>query len=158
MSSAQTHDSRLASRGRRLAATLIDAVLVPSLTIVLIMITDIVEDADDYLNNMWMLWVLLLAISSYLLLNGYLLWRNGQTLGKRLLGIAIVSTDSDNAVSAAPIWKLICIRALFFPLLFALLPPFILLALIDQLFIFSKSRRCLHDLASGTIVIRLGEL
>lgn len=158
MSSVHSPDGRLASRTRRLVATVIDAVLVPSLTIILVMVTDIVEDAEDYANNMWMLWVILLAVTSYLLLNGYSLWRSGQTLGKRLLGIAIVSANSNGAQSPAPFWKLICIRALFFPFLFALMPPFILLPLIDQLFIFSKSRRCLHDHASGTVVIRLGEL
>ena len=37
----------LAGRGRRLVATVIDAILVPTLTIVLVMITGVVEDAED---------------------------------------------------------------------------------------------------------------
>ena len=146
----------LAGRWRRLAATLIDMILVPTLTIILIMMADVLEDAEDYQTNAWMLWVLLLAIASYLILNGYTLLRRGQTLGKRLLGIAIVDAAGQ---TPAPVWKLICIRALFFPLLFLVLvgvaiPPLALLPLVDQLFIFGKNRRCLHDYASGTVVVR----
>lgn len=150
----------LAGRGRRLAATLLDAIFVPLLTIVLVMITGVVEDAEDYRDNWWMLWVLLLAILSYLILNGYGLQRQGQTLGKKIMGIAIVADapldGGRNARVAAPLWKLILVRALFFPMLFVgLLPPFTILPLIDQLLIFGKRRRCLHDLLSGTAVVRL---
>lgn len=146
----------LAGRGRRLAATLIDMLLVPLLSIILIMMADVLEDAEDYQDNLWMIWVLLLAIASYLILNGYGLWQHGQTLGKRALGIAIV--DSNNQ-QPAPLWKLICIRALFFPLLFlsllvVALSPIALLPLLDQAFIFGTDRRCLHDYAAGTVVIR----
>ncbi len=150
----------LAGRFRRLVATLIDMIMVPSLTLVLVMISGVVEDAEDYTNNWWMLWVFVLAIVSYLLLNGYGLWQRGQTLGKKLLGIAIVqATGSENgkyASAPAPLWKLICLRALFFPLLFVVIvPSFAALPIIDQLFIFGKRRRCLHDLVSGTVVVRV---
>jgi uncharacterized RDD family membrane protein YckC len=150
----------LAGRLRRLAATSIDAILVPSLTLVLVMIAGVVEDAEDYTNNWWMLWVFLLAVASYLILNGYGLWRRGQTLGKKLMGITIVAADGgddgQHSSTPAPLWKLICLRALFFPLLFmTVIPWFAALPIIDQLFIFGKSRRCLHDLVSGTVVVRL---
>ncbi len=150
----------LAGRLRRLVATLIDAVLVPSLTLVLVMITGVVEDAEDYVDNGWMVWVLLLAVVSYLLLNGYGLWRRGQTLGKQVMGVAIVpatgGSDGQYGRTPAPLWKLICVRALFFPLLFLSVVPWIAaLPIIDQLLIFLKPRRCLHDLVSGTVVVRL---
>jgi uncharacterized RDD family membrane protein YckC len=156
-----TTDVELAGRLRRLGATLIDAILVPALTIVLVMVTGVVEDAEDYIDATWTLWVLLLAVVSYLLLNGVTLWRRGQTLGKWLTGIAIVRADALGAshgaaeIEPAPFWKLVCIRALFFPLLFLVLVPWItLLPLLDQLLIFRRNRRCLHDLAAGTIVVR----
>ena len=118
-SSVEPRPLTLAGRGRRLLATLIDMLLVPLLTIVLIMITDVLEDAEDYQDFMWTLWVLLLAILSYLLLNGYTLWRHGQTLGKRLFGIAIYSAAQPaERLSVASLWKLVCIRALFFCLLY----------------------------------------
>jgi len=150
----------LAGRFRRLVATLIDMTLVPSLTLVLVMISGVVEDAEDYTNSWWILWVFVLAVVSYLLLNGYGLWRHGQTLGKKLMGIAIVlPIDSDEghySATPAPLWKLICLRALFFPLLFVVVvPSFAALPIIDQLLIFGKRRRCLHDFVSGTAVVRL---
>lgn len=149
---------QLASRWRRLCATVIDVVLVPTLTIFLVMVTGVVEDAEDYINNLWMLWVLLLAVLSYLLLNGYGLWRNGQTLGKRMFGIQIIDATKNEAGdyigTKAPLWKLICIRALFFPLLFITPIPWLgLLPLVDQILVFSKPRRCLHDWAAGTVVV-----
>lgn len=150
----------LAGRLRRLAATLIDAVLVPSLTLVLVMVAGVVEDADDYVDSGWIVWVLLLAVVSYLLLNGYGLWRSGQTLGKRVMGVAIVPAspvrDGRYGRAPAPLWKLICVRALFFPLLFLSVVPWIAaLPIVDQLLIFRKSRRCLHDVVCGTVVVRL---
>lgn len=161
VSEAVTQELILAGRFRRLAATLIDAILVPSLTLFLVMVAGVVEDAEDYIDRWWIVWVFLLAVVSYLILNGYGLWRRGQTLGKMVTGIAIVHADSTLNPQArtlpAPLWKLICLRALFFPLLFAVVvPPYALLPLIDQLFVFGKQRRCLHDLVAGTIVVRVG--
>lgn len=160
----------LAGRFRRLVATLIDAILVPALSFVLVMIADVMEDPEDYANpGLMVLWIFLLAVVSYLILNGYTLWRRGQTLGKWALGIAIVAasghipeggmTVDDEGKSAyvpAPLWKLICIRALFFPLLFLTVVPWItLLPILDQALIFGKRRRCLHDFVAGTIVVRV---
>ncbi len=143
----------LASRWRRLAAAVIDAVLVPALSFFLVMITGTVEDAEDFVDATWMLHVLLLAIAAYLLLNGVLLWRRGQTIGKALLGIAVHAVADPS--QPAPFWKLVALRAWFFALLFVVVVPwFALLPLVDQLLIFRNNRRCLHDLVAGTIVVR----
>ena len=81
--------------------------------------------------------------------------RAGQTLGKKLCGIAIVMTGGNEV----PFWKLVLVRAWFFPLLFAPLlagpamPLLALAPLIDQAFIFGQQRRCLHDLIAGTLVV-----
>ncbi|MDD9960767.1 MAG: RDD family protein, partial [Gammaproteobacteria bacterium] len=61
----------LAGRWRRLGATAVDAVLVPTLTIVLVMAFEVMEDPDDFTNAWWIWWVLALAVASYLVLNGY---------------------------------------------------------------------------------------
>jgi uncharacterized RDD family membrane protein YckC len=141
----------LAGRATRLLATGVDAVLVPCLTLVLVMMTGVVEDAEDYLDAWWTLHVFLLAVFSYLLLNGLTLLKRGQTLGKVMLGIAIVEVGADAPPS---LWRLIFVRALFFPMLFLLVPPLILIPLADQLLIFRRARRCIHDYAAGTEVIR----
>ena len=149
----QPLEERLAGRGRRLVATLIDMLLVPALTVLLVMITGVMEDAEDYRNSMWIVNVFLLAVVSYLILNGYWLFTRGQTVGKRVMKVAIVATASGER---APFWKLVCIRALFFPLLFTMISPILAaLPLVDQLFVFRKNRRCVHDLAAGTSVVRV---
>lgn len=148
----QPLDERLAGRGRRLVATLIDMLLVPALTMLLVMITGVMEHAEAYRNSMWMLNVFLLAVLSYLILNGYWLFTRGQTVGKRVMQVAIVATTSGER---APFWKLVCIRALFFPLLFGVISPILAaLPLVDQLFVFRRNRRCVHDLAAGTSVVK----
>jgi uncharacterized RDD family membrane protein YckC len=142
---------RLAGRGRRMTATLIDATLVPALTVLLVMATGIMEHAEDYKDQSFVWQIFLLAVVSYLILNGYLLFKRGQTVGKRALNVAIVSSKTGHN---APFWKLIGIRAMFFPLLFlVIVPALALLPIIDQLFVFSKSRRCIHDYAAGTAVV-----
>ena len=163
--------SELASRTRRLVATLIDMVLVPTLSVALVLVTGATEDAEDYLSLAGLaLSIVGLSIVAYLLLNGISLWRHGQTLGKRLLKIALaqpnkMDTGSGNTKVPA-LWRLVCLRALFFPILFfipflVLAPPFTAfwiisaIACVDQLFIFTKNRRTLHDLLSGTIVVRV---
>ena len=163
--------SELASRTRRLVATLIDMVLVPTLSVALVLVTGATEDAEDYLSLAGLaLSIVGLSIVAYLLLNGISLWRHGQTLGKRLLKIALaqpnkMDTGSGNTKIPA-LWRLVCLRALFFPILFfipflVLAPPFTAfwiisaIACVDQLFIFTKNRRTLHDLLSGTIVVKV---
>lgn len=142
--------------------------LVPALTLFLVLVTGATEDAEDYRSlSVLSLSILGLAVLSYLLLNGYTLFRQGQTLGKKLLGICITvpeqSDDGNWSTQPAALWRLICIRALFFPLLFLIpllavapiltLPWLIaLFPLIDQLFIFTRSRRTLHDYAARTAV------
>lgn len=162
MNNADTVLPPRAGRFRRLIATTIDAVLVPALTILLILIFGVVEHADDYADDYADYWLVAhmlgLAVLSYLLLNGYGLWRRGQTLGKKLCGIGIVAIDQGHVTSAKPsFWKLILIRALFFPRLFvAIIPWCVIVPLIDLVFIFRGDRRCLHDLISGTVVIDVG--
>jgi uncharacterized RDD family membrane protein YckC len=150
----------LASRWRRLLATGIDAILVPGITIFLMMLFDVVEQADDFVDRWWAVQVLAIAIGTYLALNGYTLWQSGQTLGKKILGIAIIiqqpQPNGEYAFLPAPFWKLIAIRALFFPLLFVGIIPFLVwVPVLDLISILGKRRRCLHDYFCGTLVVKL---
>jgi len=55
-----------------------------------------------------------------------------------------------------PFWKLIAIRALFFPLLFVGILPFLIwIPALDLISIFGKQRRCVHDYFCGTIVVKV---
>lgn len=145
----------LAGRGRRLAATAIDMVLVPALAILLMLVTGVLEHAQDWSQSaMPFLRIFLLGLASYVLLNLWLLWKRGQTVGKAVLGIEIVRAK-DGAHPA--LWRLF-VRGLFFPTLYliVLVPYIALIPVIDQAPIFGKSRRCIHDWVSGTAVVRTG--
>ena len=144
----------LAGFGRRIVATGIDVVVVPLLAVIIMLVTGTLEHAEDYVGYRPVVTAILLGAASYLILNGWLLWKYGQTLGKKLLGIAIVM-DVDN--SKPSIVRLLLVRGLFFPLLYLIVVPWMLLLLlpiVDQAFIFRKDRRCLHDLVAGTRIVR----
>jgi uncharacterized RDD family membrane protein YckC len=142
----------LAGRGRRFAATLIDVILVPVVAIFLMLVTGVLEHAEDWSTGaMPVMRMLGLAVASYVILNLWLLWSRGQTIGKAILGIRIVSTKTGEK---APLWRLV-IRGLFFPTLYLIVSPYTaIIPLADQAFIFGKQRRCLHDLLCGTSVVR----
>lgn len=143
----------LAHRGRRFLATAIDFILVPTVAILLMLVTGVLEHAEDFVGFKPFIRGFLLGLSSYLILNGWLLWQRGQTLGKALLGIAIVSVVDGNKLS---ILKLIMIRAWFFPLLYiGVLGWLVLLPLFDLVWAARKNRRCAHDYLSGSIVVKL---
>ena len=150
----------LASRWRRLVATFIDAILVPAVTIFLVMILDVAEQAEDFVDHWWAVHVVAIAVCSYLALNGYTIWQTGQTIGKKIVGIAtIIHQPTANGIYEflrVPFWKLIAIRALFFPLLFVgIFPPLVWIPALDLMSIFGKQRRCLHDYFCGTVVVKL---
>jgi uncharacterized RDD family membrane protein YckC len=147
----------LAGRGRRFTATLIDAVLVPVVAILLMLVTGVLEHAQDWSESaMPIARMFGLGLASYVLLNLWLLWARGQTLGKAIMGIVIVTAKSG---VKAPLWRLF-FRGLFFPTLYLIvLIPFIaLIPVVDQALIFRKDRRCLHDWICGTAAIRRDRL
>ncbi|HEY9102829.1 RDD family protein [Chitinimonas sp.] len=86
---------------------------------------------------------------TYVLINGYLLYQGGQTVGKKLLGIRVVKLDG----SKATLLTLTVVRHL--PLNLVGLIPVVgsIIQLADALFIFRENRRCLHDLIAGTKVV-----
>lgn len=134
-------------------ATAIDFVTVPSLALLIMLVTGVLEHADDFVGNQLVIRGLLLGISSYLLLNGWLLAKRGQTLGKWIVGIKIVSNKTGGP---APLFRALALRALFFPLLYLImLPGPCLIPMIDLVFIFGKSRRTLHDRICRTSVVRV---
>ena len=141
--------------GRRLVASAIDFVLVPLVSFLVMLVSGAMETADAYAGNQIWLRGVGLGVAGYLLINGWLLHRRGQTVGKMVMGIMIVDATSGEKASW---WRLILIRALFFPLLYLpLLFSFVgflaLLPVLDQAFVLRSDRRCLHDLVAGTAVV-----
>jgi uncharacterized RDD family membrane protein YckC len=87
----------------------------------------------------------------FVLIHGYFLMKNGQTVGKKLTGIRIADLDG----GLPSFGRLIGLRYLPTSLI-SLIPlagafyPFL-----DVLFIFRSDRRCLHDLIAGTQVVKV---
>jgi uncharacterized RDD family membrane protein YckC len=87
----------------------------------------------------------------FVLLHGYFLKKNGQTIGKRLVRIRIASADNG---ATPPLDRLLTWRVL--PTQLVVLVPYVgpLALLLDALFIFRPDHRCLHDHLARTIVVR----
>lgn len=85
---------------------------------------------------------------------GFLAWcalnlvfvaRNGQSIGKKLLGIKVVRSDGSKASLGRIFWLRNVVNGLL-----ALIPFY---GLIDILFIFGQAQQCIHDKLADTIVV-----
>ena len=92
----------------------------------------------------------LLGFGLFVLLQGYLLARRSQTIGKALLGLRIARPDG----SAPSFGRLLGLR---YGIGYAMaIVPAIgqVYAVVDVLLIFRASRRCLHDVIADTVVLK----
>ena len=141
----------LAGRGRRLVATLLDALIAGVAFWLLTLVTPLSWAPPTGGTNLVRLLLLNLVVGFilFLVLHGYLLATRGQTIGKALLGIRIVRGDG----SPASFGRIIGLR--YLPTTLIAWIPLVgaLYALIDCLLIFRESRRCLHDNIADTVVV-----
>lgn len=90
-------------------------------------------------------------IICFFLLHGFLLYQYGQTIGKRILGIAIVTMDNQK-----PVFTMLILQRYISQWLMGMVPVIgLLLRLADILFIFRADKRCIHDHLAKTKVIDL---
>ncbi len=150
----------LASRLARLGAVLLDSmiVVIPAIlaAIALPAYSDYVARAQGQAAGSSMpgwfapvMGVLAVAFIAFAILQLVLLYRHGQTVGKKIVGIKIVRPDG----SRASFPRLLGLRYVVPGVIGAI--PFlgVLFSLIDPLFIFAEDRRCLHDKFADTIVV-----
>jgi uncharacterized RDD family membrane protein YckC len=154
----------LASRVSRLAAAIIDTLLILGAMvpgIICLLVANVSLKGAQLRPTDLTLAIVALALLALLplplaLFQIVLITRDGQTIGKRLLGIRMVKSDEEWVPGFVDGWLL---RSFVFNVI-ALVPSFFLpgsggiFALIDVLFIFRDDRRCLHDLVAGTKVIQ----
>lgn len=142
----------LAGRGQRLAAAIIDT-LIQLLFIVPVMYGagyfELMQRGQEP-SLFLAIGVTAVGFVLFAVVHGYLLKTNGQTIGKKLLGIRI--TDMNNTVPS--LGRLLGLR--YLPLTAISVIPVVgqFLPFIDALFIFKADRRCIHDHIAGTKVIR----
>lgn len=142
----------LAGRGTRLAAALIDGLLIAALLWGISRVTPWNVFAPNAASGMARIMVtnLVIGFIAFSLINGYLLATQGQTLGKRLLGLRIVRPDGERASLARLLGARYGVGYVV-----SLVPVAGgIYGLIDSLLIFRESRLCLHDNIANTIVVR----
>ena len=132
------NDMVLASRWSRLGAAAIDYIL---LGFPYYFIEDITSNFDPK-SLIPRLYIIIFAIIQSILLTKY-----GQSIGKMLINIKIVKSSTDEN---GGFLTNIILRTVLTNLITRFIPIFII---IDNLFIFSKEKRCLHDLIAGTKVV-----
>ena len=140
-------DGELAGRGTRLGAVIVDGLI--------FMIPGVFAGfgfaALRHAGGIGIAMVVgLIGLIVLVIINLVMLHRSGQTIGKRLLGVKIVRTNGDRA----GLTRIFFLRSLV-PGLFGSIPlagP--VFTIVDSLFIFRESRRCVHDLIADTIVIQ----
>ncbi|MEW9572424.1 RDD family protein [Rhodanobacter sp. Si-c] len=149
-------ESRKASRGKRLGAAILDGLInLPWLGLFVgagVMYYNAVRQGFPAPHTAGMLIFLgFLLMLGVFVVNCVMVHQSGQTIGKRMLDIAIVRTDG----SRMGLLRYIFLRVV--PVVLLGMIPLVgrFVGLIDPLLIFGKERRCLHDLIADTIVVDL---
>jgi uncharacterized RDD family membrane protein YckC len=157
---------RLATRGERLGGAMIDGVLLLLIVLPVSLglsfwefgaVSLFVDEWDSatgsftWASIMAELGGLLLGVVAFLILNGYLLAKRGQTLGKSMLRMRIVSETTGHLL---PFGRLLLKRYLSFWLLSCFPGIGNFVTLIDSLAIFRANHKCLHDDFAGTVVVK----
>lgn len=140
----------LASRWTRLGAAFIDGLTIMPITLPLMYFTGGFDGLSEGLQPSlsYTLLMGLTSIAIFLLIHGRFLVRDGQTLGKKFLDIKIVGLSGEHASVQ------VLAKRYGFYWLIPLIPGVgALLNMVNILFIFGKSRRCLHDHVGGTKVV-----
>ena len=150
----------LASRSSRLGAVIVDS-LVAFILFTPAYVTNFTAIAQQSRGNPLAVWVNLAKTGGWfyvgllgalvvLAIDLVLLARNGQTIGKKLLGIKVVRVDG----SPVSLFRVFFLRYVCNTFL-TLIPLFgSLYSLVDCLMIFGESRRTVHDRIADTIVIK----
>jgi uncharacterized RDD family membrane protein YckC len=144
-----TNDPR-AGRGRRLCAFAVDFVVTAVVAFIAIWPLGLFENEQAYEPSQLVIRIVLLIAGSYLLVNGWLLYRRGQTVGKRLLRIRMIAHADGRPL---PFWRLLA--RTYSVMALAAIPLIGVLVIVDILFIFTRQRRCLHDILVGSTVTRI---
>ncbi len=153
-----------APRLRRLGAALIDGFILGILVMLAIQQTGLIDLFEEFMrlppeqqaNHVVVSWgfqfkLALAEFALFALLQGFLLQRYGQTIGKRLLGLAIVTLDGQK-----PEFTSLLINRYLSQMAMGVIPGLgMWLRLLDICMIFRNDRRCLHDHLARTRVIDL---
>ncbi len=149
-------DDRLAGRGERLAASIVDTILMLAIVMPAMYFggyfSEVMQAAQRG-ERISFLFQLAWGVGGFLvfvLVQGFPLATSAQTWGKRLLGIRIETMDARQP----PLATLLLRR--YLPMQLVARIPLLggLIAMVDSLMIFRADHRCGHDLIAGTRVVK----
>jgi uncharacterized RDD family membrane protein YckC len=134
----------LAGRGTRLQAWLVDVLAMSALILALSIANAAARDEGEA-TGVIVLGLLAVGLGVYQVV---LLGKEGQTIGKRWMGIKIVKLDGQPVgfVSA------VLVRTVSGQIVLGFIPFY---GVIDLLMIFGADRHCLHDMIATTQVVRV---
>jgi uncharacterized RDD family membrane protein YckC len=89
-------------------------------------------------------------LATWITLNCVFVYRNGQSIGKKMVGIKVVRADGSRASFARIFWLRNVVN--YLPNLIPIVS--FVYWLVDPLLIFGDKQQCLHDMIADTIVIR----
>jgi len=146
----------LASRWARLEGQIVDTIAILITTGPVLYFTGLWKKSiSGYLSTSEAILIVLFGLVVYLAINGYLLSKHGQTIGKLFSGTRIVSVETNEII---PFRRVFFVR--YFPLVVVANIHFAgaFVVILDALFVFRKDKRCIHDLITGTKVIKVNAL
>jgi uncharacterized RDD family membrane protein YckC len=144
-----------AARGKRLAAAFVDLMIMlffMTPVVDMLGVVDLVEAQKEVPMDL-VYKMVAFQLLWFFVLNSYFLYSYGQTIGKRIMGIAIVTMDD-----RVPAFGALILQRYITQWAAGLIPiPGLgmILRLADVLAIFRADKRCIHDLIAGTKVIDL---
>ncbi|MFJ5234276.1 RDD family protein [Kitasatospora sp. NPDC088391] len=130
--------------GARIVARLVDWIMVQAIAVVVLLPFANFDKQDGWVGSAW------LGYALYLVYEGLMLSRDGQTLGKKLMKIRVAMLADGSAPTPSAAWTraavfvapaLVCCGGLWWP--------------VDGLFgVFDKPyRQCIHDKGAKTVVV-----
>jgi uncharacterized RDD family membrane protein YckC len=143
-----------AERGTRLGAAFLDGIIFSGMVYLPVAVAAVVAGVGGQATRQDNAGAIF-AVFGVVAFAGFIVWcwltvkyvkNNGQSIAKKLLGIKVVRADGSPAALGRIFWLRNFVNGLV-----SIIP---LYGLIDVLFIFGESRRCLHDKIADTIVIR----
>lgn len=141
----------LASKWMRFWGALIDSVLVGGPSVAIAFYFGFYDNLTTGagLPLVTQLLMLVIGISIMLLINGYLIYKRGQTVGKLICGTRVVTLDGKQVSGNTYVFLRLA------PMWIASQIPVVggFVGLIDSLLIFRKDRNCLHDDIAKTRVV-----
>lgn len=149
-------NQELASRWKRLGGVMLDGFIMMLITIPVMIFAGIFEQASQgkQMSVGQYIFFFFFGLFIFFIINGFLLAKHGQTVGKKIVGTRIVDFESGQIIS---IWRFLWFRLLPIHIVSQIPIAGSFIGLTDAVRIFGKDKRCFHDLIARTKVINVKE-